>query len=379
MSPTELPADAPPVASLAPVFEVQTVRTDGDTLRYVGSARAPPGVVERELAPVFYERGYELDITAHSPNGGEEPVSRYVVVARRRSVGIDGIPWKNIALALATVLTTLYAGTVWYHVDVFANPAGIVRAIPFSAAILTILGVHEFGHYAMSRVYRVDASLPYFIPIPPPFGTAGAIIRMRGRIPDRKALLDIGAAGPLAGIVATVVVTSIGLFMDPVTVPPAVAETSAAAIQFNNPPLLRILSAVTGQPLSYPDPTRQLNPVVFAGWLGMFVTFLNLLPVGQLDGGHVLRALVGPRQETVAALVPAVLFVMAGGLLFLGGAAEVGIWIVWGLFTTVLAYVGPADPVRDDPLDVRRRAIGVLTFVVGALCFMPVPFEIVRV
>jgi membrane-associated protease RseP (regulator of RpoE activity) len=199
-----------------------------------------------------------------------------------------------------------------------------------------------------------------------------------GRIPSREALLDIGASGPLAGIVATVGVTVVGLFLDPVTVPEAIVESNAGGIRFHHPPLLDGLAALTGQPLGYEDPTKQVNPVVYAGWLGMLVTFLNLLPVGQLDGGHVMRALVGPRQETIAALVPALLFSMAGALFLLGDATvEVGIWVIWGLFTTVMAYVGPATPVRDEPLSTRRRLVGVVTFLVGVLCFMPVPFEIV--
>ncbi|WP_229110077.1 site-2 protease family protein [Halapricum desulfuricans] len=371
---TVSPADAPSVEDLAPVFEVSEVRREGDRVVYVGRPRASPSTVESELAPLFYERGFDLQLAARS--GNRAP--RHVLVATRRSIGIDGIPWKNIALAFATVLTTLYAGTVWYHIDVTADPLNLLRAWPFSLAILTILGVHEFGHYVTSRIHRVDASLPYFIPIPPPFGTAGAIIRMRGRIPSRKALLDIGASGPLAGIVATVVVTVIGLSLDPIAVPRSVATSDAARIEFAEPLLLRGLAWLTGQPLSYADPTKQLHPLVFAGWLGMLVTFLNLLPVGQLDGGHVLRALAGPRQETVAAAIPAVLFGFAGVLLLFGDVSvEVGIWFVWGVFTTALAFFGPATPMRETPLDRKRQAIGLLTFLVGALCFMPVPFRII--
>mgnify|MGYP006284197293 CR=1 FL=1 len=378
MSPTEPPDDAPAAATLAPVFDVETVERDGDRLRYVGTPQAPIAAAEEELAAIFYEHGYEMRLTASLSTDGPPSAGDFNVVAQPRSVGIDGIPYKNVALAAATVLTTLYAGTVWYHIDLAADPLAIWRAWPFSLAVLTILGVHEAGHYVASRYHRVDASLPYFIPLPPPFGTAGAIIRMKGRIPNRAALLDIGASGPLAGIAATIAVTTVGLFLDPVSVPQSVIDANTGAIRFNNPPLLRGLSILTGQPLSYDDPTKQLNPVVFAGWLGMLVTFLNLLPVGQLDGGHVLRSLLGPAQERIAALVPAILFALSGGILLFGdGSFEVGIWLVWGVFTGVMAYVGPADPVRDRPLDRRRTAVALLTFLVGALCFMPIPFEII--
>lgn len=371
---TAPPADAPTPEDLLPVFEVTGIRQEGDRVLYVGFPRDPPAAVESKLAPLFYEQGFEMHIQARS----SDPSGAYVIVASERSVGIDGIPWTNIVLAVATVLTTLYAGTVWYHIDVAEHPMRALQAWPFSLAILTILGVHEFGHYITSRIHRVDASLPYFIPIPPPFGTAGAIIRMRGRMPSRKALLDIGASGPLAGIVATVVVTVIGLSLDPITVPQSVATSDAARIEFAEPLLLRGLAWLTGQPLSYADPTKQLHPVVFAGWLGMLVTFLNLLPVGQLDGGHVLRALLGRRQETVAAAIPAVLFGFAGLLLLRNDVSiEASIWIVWGVFTGILAFFGPAVPMREDPLDRKRQLIGLLTFVVGALCVMPVPFRIV--
>src|SRR5699024_2008093 len=148
---------------------------------------------------------------------------------------------------------------------------------PFALSVLAILGIHELGHYALSRYHGVDASLPYFIPLPNIIGTMGAVIRMRGRMPDRKTLFDIGGAGPLAGLVVACIVTVVGLSLPPVAEP-------GFPIEFNYPLLVQGLAALTGQPLAYPDGLA-VNPVVFAGWVGMFVTFLNLIPVGQLDGG----------------------------------------------------------------------------------------------
>jgi membrane-associated protease RseP (regulator of RpoE activity) len=231
----------------------------------------------------------------------------------------------------------------------------------------------------MIRYYDVDASLPYFVPFPSLIGTMGAVIRMRGRIPSRKALFDIGAAGPLAGLVATVVVTVVGLYADPIAVPQRVLESeSTTAFRFNYPLLLQGLGVLTGQPLSYEDPTVAANPIIFGGWVGMFVTFLNLIPVGQFDGGHVVRALLGPRQETVAAGVPAALFGLAGYLYLVDDATNaVILWTFWGVIAIALAYAGPATPISDEPLDGKRKALGVVTLALGLLCFTPVPIEII--
>ncbi|ELZ04910.1 site-2 protease family protein, partial [Natrialba asiatica] len=166
--------------------------------------------------------------------------------------------------------------------------------------------------------------------------------------------------------------------------PPVVAgdalvqDPDAIQIQLGYPPLLEFLAAITDQPLYRDDPATAVNPVVIGGWVGMFVTFLNLIPVGQLDGGHILRAMAGSFQETIAALVPGVLFGLAAYLYYwkdYGGNAVV-IWAFWGLFTAVLASVGPAQPVRDDALDTGRFLLGLVTFGLGTLCFMPVPVAV---
>jgi membrane-associated protease RseP (regulator of RpoE activity) len=382
-------APGPPVDAVAGTFSVREVRTDGDRVLYYGEPLVPRERLMRDVWPAFHEAGYEVRYTTADridEHPGEDDGSRrraplareHVLVAEPVEVGVDGVPWTNVALAAATVLSTLYAGAAWYHVDVASDPLGLVQAWPFTVAIMGVLGVHEFGHYAMSRYHGVDASLPYFIPVPTLIGTMGAVIRMKGRMPDRDALFDIGAAGPLAGLVATVLVTAVGLFLDPVSVPAAVRnDPGAVTVELGFPPLMHLLSWATGQPLTYPA-GRAVNPVVIGGWVGMFVTFLNLLPVGQLDGGHVVRAMVGDRARTVAALVPAVLFGLAGYLHYVRGVSgnAVFVWVFWGLFAGVVALAGPADPVHDEPLDARRRAVGALTLVVGVLCFTPVPIAI---
>ncbi|MFC7132576.1 MULTISPECIES: site-2 protease family protein [Salinibaculum] len=369
---------APSPADLAPVFDVYDVSTAGDRLLYVGRPAADARTLERELVALFREYGYRIEIRDDHPDRDRQvPPDSYVLVAQPR--GISGFPWRNAVLFVLTVLSTLFAGAFyWYQLPVFSDPLSALEAWPFSAAIIGVLGVHELGHYVMTRYHDVDASLPYFIPLPLYIGSMGAVIRMRERIPTRRALLDIGASGPLAGLAATVVVTVVGLQLEPLAVQEAAATASESAtrIQFNNPPLLTIIAELTGTAGKLER--GLVHPVVFGGWVGMLVTVLNLLPVGQLDGGHIVRAIVGPRQETIAAAVPGALFALAGYLAFVrGGFDSVGIWAMWGLFATGLAYAGPASPMRDEPLDRERVAVGVLTLVLGALCFTPIPVEIV--
>jgi membrane-associated protease RseP (regulator of RpoE activity) len=382
------PADAPPIAAFSSVFRVVDVRRDGDRLLYVGEPLVGPDALEQRVWPMFRDHGYEVRLTtvtestADPITGLEIENSRHALVAEPRSVGLNGVPWTNVVMLLLTVLTTLFAGTMWFYEPV-RSPVDLLAGWPFALAVLGVLGVHELGHYVLSRYHDVEASLPYFIPIPTFIGTLGAVIRMKGRIPDREALFDIGVAGPLAGLVAAVVVSVVGLYLPPIEVPQSVLnDPNAINIEFGYPPLLLALSELTGRPLSYADPSLAVNPVVFGGWIGMFVTFLNLIPVGQLDGGHLVRAMLGPRQETIAALVPIGLFGLSAYLFFVQGLGlrdSVLIWTFWGVISLGLAKAGPATPVYDRELDAKRMALGVLTFVLGALCFTPVPFELLSV
>jgi membrane-associated protease RseP (regulator of RpoE activity) len=377
MPDSESGPEGPPTDRLRSLFHLHETRRDGDRLLYYGESLVPRRVLVRELAPGFREAGYELSLSAG------RAADEVVVVAEPITPGIDGIPWKNVALLLATVLSTLLVGAfAWYYVpasEIRSNPLVVLRAWPFTAAVLGVLATHELGHYVVGRYHGVDVSLPYLIPFIVPFGTLGAIIRMRGRMPDRRALFDIGVAGPLAGLAATVVVTVVGLSLEPMTVPRGVLAASDRVIVFNNPPLLDLIAAAIDRPTSYPEPGRTVHPVIIGGWVGMFFTVLNLLPVGQLDGGHMVRAMLGERQETVAALVPAVLFGLAGYLHFVRGLGlneSVGLWAFWGVFAGVLAYGGPADPVDETPLDWPRYLLGLATFAVGALCFLAVPVQL---
>ena len=368
--------DVPRPEPLRTFFRVDEVRREDGRVRYVGESYVPERTLLRKIVPAFREAGYEVEF--ETVDGG------HVVVATPFGHGDDGIPWVNLGLFLATVLSTLFVGAYgWYYVplgEIRANPLVMLRAWPFTAAVLGVLMVHELGHYVAGRYHGVNVSLPYVIPFVFPFGTLGAVIRMRDRMPSRRALFDVGAAGPIAGLVATVVVTIIGLSLDPIRVPTELASTSGTMIRFNNPPLMTLIAGLLGQPTAYPDPTLSAHPVVIGGWVGMFFTLLNLLPVGQLDGGHMVRAMVGPRQETIASIVPGALFALAVYLHYLRGYGlneSVGLWAFWGVFSLFIAFNGPANPVDERRLGWPRIAVGVLTFVVGSLCFLLVPIQVV--
>jgi membrane-associated protease RseP (regulator of RpoE activity) len=376
----------PSPEALLPAFRTTDIeRREDGRLVYYGRPQTGARRLEQEVWPLFREYGYEvrLDTVKDSKpdpiTGVEVGEPRRALIAEPRSTGIDGIPLTNLGMFVATVFTTLYAGTIWYYQPV-ERPLDLLAGWPFAVAVLGVLAVHELGHYALSRYHNVDASLPYFIPVPSFIGTFGAVISMRGRIPNRKALFDIGVAGPLAGLIAAIVVAVVGLHLDPVQVPERVLESEQSVrLELGYPPLLEILAWATGEKLTYESPEIVANPVIFGAWVGLFVTFLNLLPVGQLDGGHMIRSMVGQRAETVASLVPAALFGLAAYLAVFADVSNNApfLWGFWGVMTMGLAYVSFATPVFDEPLDRSRVIIGVLTFVLGALCFTPVPIEII--
>ncbi len=275
-----------------------------------------------------------------------------------------------VVLFLLTVFTTLWAGAYQVYNGpvrgplnfLLASPEALWQGIPFAGALLFILTTHEFGHYILSKIHRVPASLPLFIPGPPHFiGTFGAIIRMRGPILSRRALFDIGVAGPLAGFAVAVVALIVGLNLSTV-----VDRTTTLGLQLGEPLLLQFMSWIVIGPLP-PESDVVLHPIGFAAWFGLFVTSLNLLPIGQLDGGHVAYALWGRRQRTMAlAFLPI--------LLALGFFGWPG-WFLWAFMAGLWGLGHP--PVMDPyvPLGRNRAIVGWIAFAVFVVTFVPVPFS----
>jgi membrane-associated protease RseP (regulator of RpoE activity) len=239
--------------------------------------------------------------------------------------------------------------------------------LPFSIPLLTILGVHELGHYAMCRRYRLAATLPYFIPSPflNLIGTFGALIRIKEPIRDKKALLEIGAAGPLAGFFTAIPFLVHGVaHAQPLGPQPAVPGT----VLFDYPILVRFIQDLTGAG-RYTSATVHEHPMFMAAWFGLLVTALNLLPIGQLDGGHVLRAALGRRQPIVSY---AVLLVAALS------ASKGPIWAFFCLFTAVFLGVRhPPVENDDEPLPFGHKMLALLCLAVFLLCFTLVPMRVI--
>ena len=309
-------------------------------------------------------------------------IPRYTAPAEPGARALDRlrIPPLNLVLLLLTLLTTTTAGAYINGEDVsFLHPllaiAALRSGLTFSIPLMMILFAHEMGHYLTSRYHHVDASLPYFIPAPPSLffiGTLGAFIRMREPARTRRVMFDIGAAGPWAGVMLAIPAVIIGLYLSDVTP----LDKSAGGLELGNSLLFLGLShLVLGV-----DPSTvnvNLNPIGIAGWLGLFVTTLNLLPVGQLDGGHVIYALFPRRHRTISVLfvVSCVLMVLVP--LALGYNLWWG-WLLWAVLVLALGLGHPSTIDRDTPLNPRRAFAAWATVVLFIVTFSPVPLAFVQ-
>lgn len=273
----------------------------------------------------------------------------------------------NLALLVITFLTMLIAGaSSWAGYKgtdgSFLSQENITNGVlTFTLPLFAIIAVHEFGHYFAAKRRGVAASLPFFIPSIPPFGTFGALISIRDPLPNKKTLLEVGVAGPLAGLLVAIPLGIVGLILtnsEAVLAPTNVGSEGLVAVQF---PLLYeaflYLVPIEGDYL--------MHPTAFAAWVGFLVTALNLLPMGQLDGGHIARALLGSKAKYLGYATVAVLAVVSIALFF-------G-WIILVMLVLFLGVRHP-PPLNDlTPLDIKRKSVGVFAFVILVLAFAPVP------
>lgn len=301
----------------------------------------------------------------------------------------------QIVLFAVTCLTTTLAGMqaspAFY--ERYANrdfpwqdlflPENLILGVPFSVTLLGILGIHEMGHFIAARKWHVRATLPYFIPIPTIIGTMGAVIRIKSRIPNRRALFDIGVSGPLAGFVVAVIALAYGF---------SAAEV-VSMTRFEGQGALIFGDSLLTSALQYlivgeipPNHDLMLDPVGFAGWLGLFVTVLNLLPIGQFDGGHLVYALFGDQHERVSRFTIVCLFgmwVLSPSYDWITDASPLSAWLdsrwpgwlIWGVIALLLGRRHPQTLDTHTTLDDRRRKIGYLTVAIFIVCFIPSPIR----
>jgi len=280
------------------------------------------------------------------------------------AVGAMSPPWVHLLLLLATIGTTIWVGAeqaataAFLRFDPRQDPLQLVAGVPFSFALLAILGMHELGHYMMARRHGMAVTLPYFIPVPIGLGTFGAVIRMKSPIESRKALFDIGVAGPLVGLAVAFPIYLLGLSLSSVR--------GIAFSPYGDSLLVSWLNV-----LFHGTHARGwflvMHPIAFAGWLGFLVTAVNLLPVGQLDGGHIAYAVLGRAYNIVATATTAVMLLL--GLLVWQG------WLVWAFLPLLIGRRHPPPLNEITSLDTKRKVLGLVMFGLLLLLISPVPIR----
>lgn len=337
-------------------FPVYDVRVTYDVVEFF--CRVEPTLLEQNFEDLREEMGKNGYIPMITYDKGE-----HIITVAKKPTAKYRSSYVNIALLIATFLTMVLAGALdWggYADEGFTLHTVLMGMLTFTLPLMTILGVHELAHFFMARRRKVAASMPFFIPSIPPLGTFGAFISLRDPIPNKKSLMEIGVAGPIAGLLMAIPFGIIGLMLtnsEARVVPLNVGSEGVMGISF---PLLYMwleqLVPLTGDYL--------MHPTAFAAWVGFLVTALNLLPVGQLDGGHVARALLGARAKYLSWVTVAIL--VAIGFFYTG----------WLLFALLILFLGARHPppLNDiTPLDMKRKVIGVLAFVMLVVAFVPIP------
>jgi len=355
-----LAAEAALRASVAGVLNVHDRQIRGGVIIFRGTLTMDAARAAAVMRERFRPYGYTPFVRT-GPAG--------VVVQAWPAAGTGERPRVALSAVLfaLTCLSTLLAGAMHAGVvDFTVTPTWLLAGVPFGGTLIAILGVHEFGHYLTARHYRAAVSLPYFIPAPPPlflFGTMGAIIRMRSPVRDRNALFDIAAAGPLAGLILALPAMIVGLAWSTLQPVPAgdylrVGDSAATMLL-----TWLMMGTVPAGMLVY------THPIADAGWVGLFVTALNLFPVGQLDGGRIAYALFGRRHRVVG-------FAVFAATLALGVITMSMNWFVWAaliFFLVGFAHGAPLDDVT--PLSPGRRLIGWACLVLFVLLIPPVPLS----
>lgn len=307
--------------------------------------------------------------------------------------------WLHIGLFLITFLTTVFAGLEWSTGKIGPYEfSDLVHGLPYAVSILFILGVHEFGHFFASVLHKVKATLPYFIPFPPipgffNFGTMGAVIKTKSVIPNNKAMFDIGIAGPIAGFIACLIVLIYGfthlppveyiMNIHPDYFTPEYGK-NAINLEFGNTILYGLLQNLFAHPDSFIPPMSEIYhyPYLCVGWFGLFVTAMNLIPVGQLDGGHIIYSMFGEKTHEAIASISMILLLILGGAGIIGSFFDIHItfgWSGWLLWTLILFFFikikHPPVP-HFEELGGGRKILGYIAIAIFIISFSPTPFII---
>ncbi len=284
----------------------------------------------------------------------------------------DPQTWAEAAVFIAE-LPSAYFGLISGTVYLLAtNAALLTHALSFSLSLMFILVAHEMGHYIACRIYRVDATLPYFLPTPPmigPAGTFGAFIRIRSPFPSRRSVFDIGIAGPLAGFLALLPIAAIGVWTAQ-PAPPQVIDNYGGLV-FADPLTMQILAAIAGVNLD----ASYGNAFYYAAWVGLLVTALNLIPSGQLDGGHAIYAVLGEKAHywtgRIAFVIMAALSLI--GIFYFNSPSG----LLIAVLLAVMMRIPHPEPWDDSPLDAKRKVLALVTLVVFVLSFVPFPIRLI--
>ena len=374
-------------SALSPVMRVEnhTIHEPPvDVLEFSGKLTSPSDEAFQHIYKSFIAYGYTPMLTER--DGKEVVVAKHGIVEATHSDARI-----NVILLIATIASTVLAGTLLYAntsplagrllsratdpiqalLIILRTPALWMIGVPYAMTLLTILGVHEMGHYMMAKRHKAEVTLPYFIPMPFGLGTMGALIRLKSPIKNRRQLFDIGVAGPLAGLAVAIPLLIIGLSLSPVEF----VGRSIAGGQEGNSILYAVLKFITkGEWLPGGGYDVMINAIAFPAWFGLIVTMINLLPIGQLDGGHVIFAMFGRMQWKVAVVAEVILLGMGVYLAFTTGQF-LNVWLLWAVLVQVFGLRHP--PPLDDltPLDRKRKLIGWATIAIFFLIFTPLPFS----
>lgn len=343
---------------VAPVVDVRRARMEDGVALVDGRLRGEPSqsfaalerlLAPKRLTPLLQDAGKGAVKLAALPMAVDAELRRHSNVT------------VNILLFLATIVTTVWVGALHQGVNLLQEPGRFMAGMPYALALLGILGVHEFGHYVVGRWHGVDVTLPYFIPVPMALGTFGAFIRIKSLIKSRRAVFDIGIAGPLAGLAVALPALYFGL-----RGAPGLPSDSTMGVHAGSSILLALMyQLANGGELG--GAVIRLSPVAFAGWIGLFVTALNLLPVGQLDGGHIAYGLFGQRWARRIS-VAAFLLMLALGLTVWPGL------FTWAFLIALIAGFSHM-PALDDvtPPDASRFVLGAVALALLVLIVVPLP------